>query len=243
MNNHKFAFIICCNRPLLLEECLYYINHLVIPEGYSIDVLTIQDAVSMTSAYNEAMTASDAKYKIYIHQDVYLLNRNFLMDLLAIFQSDPLIGLIGMVGYDSISSDGIMWHAPRCGNLYYANPPIPYPALESYSYSLEQDSYHSVALIDGLLMATAYDLPWDSVLLTGWDFYDAFQSIHFLQKGYRIAVPSQRHPWCLHDSGPFNNMVHYNQYLQIFRQHYNCLLGKNLQQIHEILSKTELSDS
>ncbi len=243
MNNHKFAFIICSNRPLLLEECLYYINHLVIPEGYSIDVLTIQDAVSMTSAYNEAMTASDAKYKIYIHQDVYLLNRNFLMDLLAIFQSDPLIGLIGMVGYDSISSDGIMWHAPRCGNLYYANPPIPYPALESYSYSLEQDSYHSVALIDGLLMATAYDLPWDSVLLTGWDFYDAFQSIHFLQKGYRIAVPSQRHPWCLHDSGPFNNMVHYNQYLQIFRQHYNCLLGKNLQQIHEILSKTELSDS
>ena len=243
MNNHKFAFIICSNRPLLLEECLYYINHLVIPEGYSIDVLTIQDAVSMTSAYNEAMTASDAKYKIYIHQDVYLLNRNFLMDLLAIFQSDPLIGLIGMVGYDSISSDGIMWHAPRCGNLYYANPPIPYPALESYSYSLEQDSYHSVALIDGLLMATAYDLPWDSVLLTGWDFYDAFQSIHFLQKGYRIAVPSQRHPWCLHDSGPFNNMVHYNQYLQIFRQHYNCLLGKNLQQIHETLSKTDLSYS
>ncbi len=243
MNNHKFAFIICSNRPLLLEECLYYINHLVIPEGYSIDVLTIQDAVSMASAYNEAMAASDAKYKIYMHQDVYLLNRNFLMDLLAIFQSDPQIGLIGMVGYDSISSDGIMWHAPRCGNLYYANPPIPYPALESYSYSLEQDSYHSVALIDGLLMATAYDLPWDSVLLTGWDFYDAFQSIHFLQKGYRIAVPSQRHPWCLHDSGPFNNMVHYNQYLQIFRQHYNCLLGKNLQQIHEILSKTELSDS
>lgn len=243
MNNHKFAFIICSNRPLLLEECLYYINHLVIPEGYSIDVLTIQDAVSMASAYNEAMAASDAKYKIYMHQDVYLLNRNFLMDLLAIFQSDPQIGLIGMVGYDSISSDGIMWHAPRCGNLYYANPPIPYPALESYSYSLEQDSYHSVALIDGLLMATAYDLPWDSVLLTGWDFYDAFQSIHFLQKGYRIAVPSQRHPWCLHDSGPFNNMVHYNQYLQIFRQHYNCLLGKNLQQIHEILSKTELSNS
>lgn len=243
MNNHKFAFIICSNRPLLLEECLYYINHLVIPEGYSIDVLTIHDAVSMASAYNEAMAASDAKYKIYMHQDVYLLNRNFLMDLLAIFQSDPQIGLIGMVGYDSISSDGIMWHAPRCGNLYYANPPIPYPALESYSYSLEQDSYHSVALIDGLLMATAYDLPWDSVLLTGWDFYDAFQSIHFLQKGYRIAVPSQSHPWCLHDSGPFNNMVHYNQYLQIFRQHYNCLLGKNLQQIHEILSKTELSDS
>ena len=142
-----------------------------------------------------------------------------------------------MVGYKSIASDGIMWHAPRCGNLYYANPTIPYPTLESYSYSLEQDCYHSVALIDGLLMATAYDLPWDSALLTGWDFYDAFQSVHFLQEGYCIAVPQQRHPWCLHDSGPFNNMVHYNQYLQIFRQRWNCLLGKNLQQINQILSK------
>lgn len=237
MNDHKFAFIICSNHPILLDECLYYINNLVIPEGYSIDVLTIQDASSMTSAYNEAMTASDAKYKIYMHQDVYLLNRNFLTDLLAIFQSNPRIGLVGMVGYKSIASDGIMWHAPRYGNLYYANPAIPYPALESYSYSLEQDGYHSVALIDGLLMATAYDLPWDSALLTGWDFYDAFQSVHFLQEGYCIAVPQQRHPWCLHDSGPFNNMVHYNQYLQIFRQRWNCLLGKNLQQINQILSK------
>ena len=131
MNDHKFAFIICSNHPLLLDECLYYINNLVIPEGYCIDVLTIQDASSMTSAYNEAMTASDAKYKIYMHQDVYLLNRNFLTDLLAIFQSNSRIGLVGMVGYKSIASDGIMWHAPRCGNLYYANPTIPYPALES----------------------------------------------------------------------------------------------------------------
>lgn len=108
MNDHKFAFIICSNHPILLDECLYYINNLVIPEGYSIDVLTIQDAGSMTSAYNEAMTASDAKYKIYMHQDVYLLNRNFLTDLLAIFQSNPRIGLVGMVGYKSIASDGIM---------------------------------------------------------------------------------------------------------------------------------------
>ena len=38
-------------------------------------------------------------------------------------------------------------------------------------------------------MMTAYDLRWDEETLTGWDFYDAFQSINFLENGYRIAVP------------------------------------------------------
>ena len=243
MNNHKFTFIICSNQPLLLNECLYYINNLIIPEGYSLDVITIQDAVSMTSAYNEVMASCDSKYKIYMHQDVYLLNRNLLTDILHIFRSESKIGLIGMVGYESISSDGIMWHAPRCGNLYYANSAATYPSLDTYSYALAQDSHTSVALIDGLLMATSYDLPWDSDLLTGWDSYDAFQSANFLKQGYEIAVPNQRYPWCLHDSGPFNNMVHYNEYLQKFKQQWNCLLGKSLPQIEELLASGEFSDS
>ena len=71
MNDHKFCFIICTNNDLYLNECLHYIDHLVIPEGYEVDVLTIQDAISITTGYNEGMHASDAKYKIYMHQDVF----------------------------------------------------------------------------------------------------------------------------------------------------------------------------
>lgn len=58
-----------------------------------------------------------------------------------------------MVGYTKISPDGIMWHIPRCGNLYLSSsaPAVPYPPLDTYSYSLEQDGYSSVALIDGFL--------------------------------------------------------------------------------------------
>lgn len=232
MNPYKFCFIICTNNSLLLEEAIHYINHLQVPSGYEIDLLTISDAASMTEGYNEGMTASDAKYKIYMHQDVFILNKNILSDLLAIFQSDPQIGMIGMVGYDEVSSDGIMWHASqRRGNIYQKKPAASYPCLSEYHYSLEKDGFHQAAEIDGFLMATSHDLPWNTELLKDWDFYDAFQSINFLQHGYKIAVPFQRYPWCMHDDGKFLNMEKYDEYRQIFMKIHKKYLGRSFSEI------------
>lgn len=232
MNEHKFCFIICVNNDLLLEESIHYINHVQIPDGYEIDILTITDAISMTNGYQEAMAASDAKFKIYMHQDVFLLNRNILSDLLSIFQSDPEIGLIGMVGYDTVSSDGIMWHTQsRKGNVYQSHPQSVYPPLQQYQYSLSQDGFSYVALVDGFFMATSRDLPWNTELLTGWDFYDAFQSMNFLQHEYKIAVPHQAHPWCMHDDNKMLNLTSYDHYRHIFINTFHDCLGKHYSSI------------
>ncbi len=237
MNDHKFCFIICTNNSLLLEEAVHYINHLYIPDGYEIDLLAVTDAASMTEGYNEAMNASDAKYKIYMHQDVFILNKNILSDLLSIFQANSQIGMVGMVGYDTVSADGIMWHAPgNYGNVYQKKPAVIYPALSEYHYFPETDGFHFAAQIDGFLIATCRDLPWDTAHLKDWDFYDAFQSIRFLQSGYKIAVPVQRHPWCMHDDGQFLNMEKYDYYRHVFRDVYGEWLGKNYS---EILSVAE----
>ena len=75
--NKKIAFIICTNNELFLNECISYLNELVVPEGYDTDLLAISDAVSMPSGYNEAMRASDADIKIYMHQDVFIINKYF----------------------------------------------------------------------------------------------------------------------------------------------------------------------
>lgn len=226
MNNRKFCFIICTNNDTYLEECIHYINHLIVPEGYEVDLLTIKDAPYITKGYNEGRLASDAKYKIYMHQDVFILNRFLLIDLLDIFNSDKTIGLIGMVGYENVSADGIMWHAPRSGTIYNINDSL--PLLNSYQYSLNIDSYNYCSLIDGLFMATAYDLPWDEKEITGWDFYDVYQSINYIEHGYRIAVPNQKHPWCLHDDKKILNMFNYNHYRLQFIQKYSQYLGKNI---------------
>lgn len=239
MNNHKFAIIICTNDALILEECLHYIDHLIIPDGYEIDLLTITEASCMTQGYNEAMQASDARYKIYMHQDVFILNKNILGDLLSVFMSDPQIGMVGMVGYERISPDGIMWHGKRLGNLYVDNPNTPYPALSDYRYHVTRDSYNYAAEIDGFFMATCQDLLWDTDRLDGWDFYDAFQSIRFLLAGYKIAVPFQRHPWCMHDDNKFPSLFHYNHYRQIFFRDYRQFLGKSQA---EILALAQTAD-
>lgn len=230
MNDHKFAFIICTNDSLLLEECVHYLDHLDVPEGYETELLTIPDAESIASAYNEAMQASDARYKIYMHQDVFILNRHLLANLLAIFSSDPKNGMIGMVGYETVAADGIMWHESRTGCLYTRRPGNSYPALSQYRYHIG-DGYDCVAEIDGFFMATSRDIPWDTERLDGWDFYDAFQSMRFLLEGYRIAVPRQKHPWCMHDDNGILNLSHYDHYRQIFLQCYKPFLGKSYAEI------------
>ena len=60
MNEKEICFIICSNDEVYLRECLYYISQLIVPEGYSIDVLTVTEAKSMTAGYNEAIATDKA---------------------------------------------------------------------------------------------------------------------------------------------------------------------------------------
>lgn len=233
MNDHKFCFIICTNNELYLSECIHYLEHLHVPDGYEMDLLTIQNAPCMTQGYNQAMAQTDAKYKIYMHQDVFILNRNFLGDLLQIFQSDRQVGMIGMVGYENVSPDGLMWHGKSVGTLFKRIPDTTCPPLNEYHYSITRDGYSLAAEIDGFLMATTYDIPWNTQEITGWDFYDAFHSMDFLEHGYKIAVPNQTHPWCMHDDGVVLNMTNYNRYRMIFMEKYQHYLGKHYSEIRK----------
>lgn len=235
MNPNKFAFIICTNNETFLNECITYIHLLEIPEGYDVELLTITEATSMTSGYNDGMLSTDAKYKIYIHQDVFLFNRHFLADILSIFQTDSHIGMIGMVGYSSVSANGCMWQTPSLAGIYpfYGTAQAyPHADYSTYRYDVINDGISDVALIDGLCMITAYDLPWNTEELTGWDFYDAFQSMEFLLHGYRVVVPNQTLPWFLHDDGVFLSLWNYDKYRQLFIRKYNQYLGKSFDEIH-----------
>jgi len=228
MNEKLFAFIICTNNQLMLQECISYINLLKIPEGYDIDLLTITDAPCMTAGYNEGMNASDAKYKIYMHQDTFILNQYFLFDILKIFHQDDSIGMIGMVGYQSIAPTGIMWHEDRFGAvpLYGVAGKYRDADYKTYEYQLN-DGYTDVAIIDGLMMITSKDIPWDEENLKHWDFYDAFQSMRFLLAGYRIVVPVQKYPWFIHDDGRLLSMWNYHPYRRLFLELYAPYIGKN----------------
>lgn len=165
-----------------------------------VEKIIITDAKSMTEGYNRAMRQSDAKYKVYLHQDTFIVNPEFMMDIITIFEQDAGIGMIGMIGKEKMPKSGIMWDDyQRVGTLY-----------EHHNYEVsvineikipDQVDYVPVEAIDGFTMITQYDVPWREDLFDKWDFYDASQSMEFIRAGYLVVVPNMKEPWCLHDCG------------------------------------------
>ena len=96
MDEKKIAFIICVNDLWYYEESVRYIQELYVPDTYTVDILCIQEADSMPEGYNGGCEASDAKYKVYLHQDTFITNRNFIYDILDIFENSQ-IGMIGVI--------------------------------------------------------------------------------------------------------------------------------------------------
>lgn len=214
MNHKKICFIMCVNDHHYEREQLRYLNHLKVPKGYETDILEVWEAPSMTAGYNEGMAASDAKYKVYLHQDVFIVNKNFIYDMLEIFKEEQ-IGMLGMVGAPELPENAIMWNTGRIGRIYAS---LIYQSSESVVGEIEE-KYQEVEALDGLLLATQYDIPWREDLFQGWDFYDVSQSQEFIRKGYKVVVPNQKEAWCIHDDD-FFNLKNYYSARKIFLMEY-----------------------
>jgi glycosyltransferase involved in cell wall biosynthesis len=210
----RLDFIICSNDAQELDEALYYISRLYIPEGVEIDVLSIEDAQSMCAGYNEGMRASSAKYKVYMHHDVRIIERNFIPMLIDTFMEHEDAGIIGMIGTNGFPKDGIMWNIERFGSVWDTHI---HETTEIRLYPSKNDV--EVMLCDGLLLATQYDVPWRDDIFDGWDFYDASQCMEFKRKGYKVIVPYQDSSWCIHDCG-FLNFKQYDHYKDLFLAEY-----------------------
>lgn len=215
MNEKKIAFIICVNNLLYFEECKYYINHLNIPEGCEIDVLAIQEADSMCAAYNLGMNSTDAKYKVYMHQDVFIRNRDFLKDMINIFENDKAVGMIGMMGGNGMPKTAVTYLAWNVGLVDCRDADMAY--YLSGEPEIKTDSY--VEAVDGLLMATQYDVPWREDLFTDFDFYDVSGSFEMRRHGYQVLVPFMKEPWVIHDSS-FAKLSRYDKNRKICQKEY-----------------------
>lgn len=217
MNNKKICFISCVNNFNKYNTALRYIHALKIPEGYEIETIAIEHAVSLTSGYNQGMKRSDAKYKVYLHQDTYILNQQFIYDIISLFDRYPKLGLMGMVGAKSIPN-GVWWNSRLVyGAVYYS--PKGKRNIGLLSQRSVRDDYEKVRAIDGLIMVTQYDLSWREDLFQGWHFYDVSQSLEFEKAGYEVGVPKQISPWCLHDTG-VTNLKGYEENRSIFVENY-----------------------
>ncbi|MCI8821159.1 MAG: hypothetical protein HFI15_01370 [Lachnospiraceae bacterium] len=210
----QIAFITCVSDEEEYAECRYYLNRLRIPDGYETDIISVREAPSMAAGYNAGMKSSPAKYKVYLHQDVFIKNQNFISDMLQVFHRDAQIGVLGMIGKRNREMQGISLMKWDTGKVIDNSA-----GLWSFSIPSKEDNYAEVLTVDGLLMVTQYDILWREDLFNGWDLYDASQCMEFIKRGYKIVVPYQKEEWCYHDC-LYPKLIKYFDYNRVFLKEY-----------------------
>lgn len=222
MNNNKVSFIIAVNDEVAYEECKAYINNLIVPNDFQVEIVPIRNAEYLTKAYNECMNNLDSKYKVYLHQDVLIINKNFITDILKVFTLDS-IGAIGVCGAKAIPKSGIWWESSEIvGKVYESHT----GKMDLLKFNEVESDFSEVDGLDGLIIITQYDVTWREDIFKGWHFYDLSQCIEFKKQGYKVVVPKQNKPWCTHDCGVVNTMNGFYENRNIFIENYKEFLGE-----------------
>lgn len=225
LDDHSICFISNVNNEAEYEGAKKAILELEIPSCYKVEILGVRHASSMAAGYQQAMEASNAKYKIYLHQDVFVINPMLISNLLEIFQVDSKVGMIELAGAAKLRQDKPAWWISEPSTLFgtcYTR--LSENEMVRHYYGEVpggSGAYVSVAAIDGLFMATQYDLSWRADLFHGWHFYDISQSREFINVGYKVVIPHQQEPWVIHDCGrkPLDDSYYEN--MRIFKENYN----------------------
>ncbi|WP_246073102.1 glycosyltransferase [Paenibacillus dokdonensis] len=218
MNENKICFITCTNDEVLYEESVRYIRSLYVPDGFEVVFVSIRDAKSLTEGYNRAMKQSDAKYKVYLHQDTFIINKNFIFDVVNLFMKHSKLGMMGVVGAGKMPPNGKWWEEAQKFGKVWANSYT--KKMELLAFNEIVEDYKTVEAIDGLIMTTQYDILWREDVFTDWHYYDASQTCEFIRAGLDVGVPRQSQPWCLHDCGALN-MKKYDEQREIFIHEYS----------------------
>ena len=247
LDERAIAFVTCVSNPEQYAQCRRYIEALEMPEGFRVEVHAVVGARGMPSGYNAVLRRSRAKYKVYLHQDVFLLHRGLLREALQIF-SDPTIGMIGVVGATQLPANGVwfrnnplhcygqLWEYRRSGGPKKLLGPLNRRSNRLMTFRAVRPRVLPVATVDGLLMITQYDLPWREDLYDGFIYYEGPQCLEFIKRGWAVVIPRQERDriWCLHYGPPDGQersgeawaayMAEFDRVMEIFRREYSEFL-------------------
>ena len=227
INEKKICFIICSNNEEYLDECLRYIDKLIIPEDYEVDLLTVGDAKSMAEGYEEARQSTDAKYKIYLHQDTYIINKYLIFDLLKIFEKDRRIASIGVRGSKNILGNTFSKRSEIYGEVVSLNNPEKLYSSKRYHINIPKNEikgdYIEVGNIFGCFIATQTDIEWDNLIENDWNYYSVVHSLEVKKRGLKIVVANQQTPWCIHN-GNNEGLAFTGEILNKLKEKYNSYI-------------------
>ncbi len=252
LDPHGFAFITCVDDETQYDICLRYVEALQIPSGYAMEKIAVFGATSMAEGYQRAMEASTARYKIYIHQDAYLVHRALLSELVNLFRTYPRLGMVGVTGgtrlpasvlfsmNNPFHSYGREWDYRRPGGPSSLLGPANRRRLHFTRLRSFVGDYLPAVAVDGFFMATQYDIPWIHPQF-GFDLYDQVQALEFIKAGLEVGVARQETIWCVH-WGPLqepsreqhrSRQIGLRYKAGVFRQLYPAFVGVPARRLYE----------
>ncbi|WP_075209242.1 glycosyltransferase [Cytobacillus solani] len=192
MNENKICFIINGHDEVKYQESLKYINALIIPEGFEIEILTSVKHINTPAFYNTAMLSSDAKYKIYLEESTSIIDKQFLYSLISLFRANQDIGMVGAIGAKQIP-ETFNWIESnyKVGSVYAYQG----ECLEFIEYSPSVSGFEETVVLDRSILATQFDIPFCEEDL----IYDLSQSVKFIENGYKIGVLIKDQPFVVLD--------------------------------------------
>ncbi len=248
LDPNAIAFLTLVDDETQYATCLTYLDALQMPSGYTVERIAVVGAASMAEGYQRAMEASTAQYKIYVHQDVYLVHRELLPELVRLFRTHPRLGMVGVVGTTRMPAKGIWWvNKFHCfGRLWEYRQETGFPGsllgrrLHLSRFRSFAGDYLPAVAVDGLFMATQYDMRWTSPL-RGFLLYDQVQAVEFIKAGFEVGITRQEAVWCLHwgrlqERSPEQNRHRDSELHDTaaqFRHHYAPFVGVPARRLYE----------
>ena len=216
----KIAYITCVNDEEMYAACREALQAQGLPEGMTAEFVPIRGAESMCAGYHAAQRMTEAKYKLYIHQDCILQRRDVVSRMLAIFAAHPDAGLVGLAGCRVLPETGIWWLGE--GLYYHVMEEEPGGWRRHNFGSTDGRDAVEMAAVDGLLLLTAVDVSWRSDLFKGWHFYDVSMCLEMRWRGYGVYVPCQEgmEPWVIHRCGDKPITEEYHRWRRLFLYSY-----------------------
>lgn len=216
----KISIIFCTNNDLYSNECILYLRQLHIPDNMSLDIIIVKNAPEMAAGYNYAMQYSDSGYKLYIHHDTFIIDRNIILKLIQTFKTDSKIGMIGNTGSTHLSKNGMWFKSDvkyRRSNIYND---ILLNIQQCKSLYTSGDYEHADA-IDGIFIATAYDILWRQDIFDGWHYYDISQTYEYRKAGFKTIFINFSSVTLLHETTTVKDPLDlYDKYQKIFTSYY-----------------------
>ena len=213
----RFAFLTCVEDEGRYARLRASIDDLELPDGVEVGTFAQREEHNLSAGYNRLQAAAAGwRYKAYVHDDVVILNRGLVRDVLQVFRNRR-VGLLGVAGCRYLPESCVWWDGGGVvGKVVHVVGDLREPLeLEEPEAEIER-----VEAVDGLCMITQHDLPWDEEV-PGFHFYDVAQSTRYVLAGLDVVVPRQREPWLAHDHRPGPPPREYAAAQAAFRRRYD----------------------